>query len=245
MRGRAASQVRTMNPATPQLSHGMRQAQDPCEEAWGEGAGEAAAGGDGGAVVRRGQSGATCGSTAADVAVADVADMGGDNARLLDGRGREGGESDGLEPGASHHRDAADHAPDTHSRRQGGEKGRENWERGALSAESIQEGIREGGPVLSYETTTTASAGSGREAVTGLGQRRIWRQWRSLMIHHSRPATRPPTQRWRATATARRVGQRRGGAMALHCEAATQYFFFHYSEEFKPDLRQRRENVGL
>ena len=33
--------------------------------------------------------------------------------------------------------------------------------------------------------------------------------------------------------------------MALHCEAATQYFFFHYSEEFKPDLRQRRENVGL
>ena len=165
MRGRAASQVRTMNPATPQLSHGMRQAQDPCEEAWGEGAGEAAAGGDGGAVVRRGQSCATCGSTAADVAVADVADMGGDDARLLDGRGREGGESDGLEPGASHHRDAADHAPDTHSRRQGGEKGRENWERGALSAESIQEGIREGGPVLSHETTTTASAGS-----TGAGE---------------------------------------------------------------------------
>ena len=154
-----------MNPATPQLSHGMRQAQDPCEEAWGEGAGEAAAGGDGGAVVRRGQSGATCGSTTGDVAVADVADMGGDDARLLDGRGREGGESDGLEPGASHHRDAADHAPDTHSRRQGGEKGRENWERGALSAESIQEGIREGGPVLSYETTTTASAGS-----TGAGE---------------------------------------------------------------------------
>ena len=154
-----------MNRGTPQPSHGMRPAQDPCEEAGGEGAGEAAAGGDGGAVVRRGQSGATCGSTIPDVAVADVADMGGDNARLLDGCGREDGESDGLEPRASHHSDAAAHAPDTHSRRQGREKGRENWERGALSAESIQEGIREGGPVLSHETKTTASAGS-----TGAGE---------------------------------------------------------------------------
>ena len=154
-----------MRRGTPGMDHVMPQAQGLCEESGGESAGEAAAGGDGGAVVRRGQAGATSVSTAADLAGAEVADMGGDNACLLDGRGGQGGESDGHDLRASHHRDKAAHAPDPHTGREGREGGRENAGRGALSAAGTQGGIREGDPVLSDETTTTASAGS-----TGAGE---------------------------------------------------------------------------